>query len=202
PAMYEKCREGYDIVYGKRIARHGESFFKLFTAKVFYKIINKLTNNLIPMDTGDFRLIGRKAVDALNSMPEHARFLRGMGSWTGFSQCPFLYERDKRFAGKTKYSLKKMLKLASDGIFSFSYAPLVLPYIIGLAMKTAGLVWLIVLLFMLGKDIPSWQPVIAFMLLIAGIILLCMGIIGTYIARIYEEAKGRPLYIIDKTIGF
>jgi len=124
PQMLEKWREGYQVVYGKRLKRDGESAFKLITANMFYKVINSLTGNMVPRDTGDFRLIDRCVLDVMNAMPEHNRFLRGMGSWVGFRQYAFEYHRDKRFAGETKYPLKKMIKLAKDGIISFSNKPL------------------------------------------------------------------------------
>lgn len=204
PQMIEKWKEGYQVVYGKRLKRKGETFFKLFTAKMFYKVINKLSGNMIPMDTGDFRLIDRCVIDVMNAMPEHNRFLRGMGSWVGFKQYPLEYLRDARWAGETKYSLKKMIKLAKDGIISFSNKPLEFISAIGVGFSGLATAWLLVLLVLAlcGVDFGTWQLIVAFMMLFTGVLLFALGILGEYIGRIYDEAKGRPQYTVLNTYGF
>ena len=204
PGMLEKWKEGYEVVYGKRLKREGETKFKLFTAKAFYKVINSLSGNMIPMDTGDFRLIDRAVVDAMNAMHEHNRFLRGMGSWVGFRQYAYEYKRDERWAGTTKYPLKKMIKLAKDGIISFSSKPLEMLGFLGCAISGLCFLWLLVLIILAicGVFFMQWQLIVSFMGIFAGIILIGMGILGEYIGRIYDEAKGRPLYTVLRTINF
>ena len=204
PSMIEKWKEGYEVVYGKRLKREGETKFKLATAKAFYKLINSLSGNMIPMDTGDFRLIDRAVVDAMNSMPEHNRFLRGMGSWVGFRQYAYEYKRDERWAGTTKYPLKKMIRLAKDGIISFSSKPLELLSVLGCASIGVCFLWLLVLIILAicGVFFRQWQLIVSVMGIFAGIILIGMGILGEYIGRIYDEAKGRPLYTVLRTINF
>lgn len=204
PGMIEKWKEGYEVVYGKRLKREGETKFKLATAKAFYKLINSLSGNMIPMDTGDFRLIDRVVVEAMNSMPEHNRFLRGMGSWVGFRQYAYEYKRDERWAGTTKYPLKKMIKLAKDGIISFSSKPLEMLSALGCASIGICVLWLMVLIILAicGVFFRQWQLVVSFMGIFAGILLIGMGILGEYIGRIYDEVKGRPLYTVLRTINF
>ena len=204
PAMPEKWREGYQVVFGKRLKRNGESFLKLLTAKAFYQLINKLTNDMVPVDTGDFRLIDRVVVDTMNAMPEHNRFLRGMGSWVGYRQFAFTYQRDARFAGETKYPLKKMIKLAKDGIISFSNTPLALATGAGLTMLGGGALWLLalILLAIFSVTFGQWQLILSAMSICTGMLLLGMGLLGEYVGRIYDEAKGRPLYTVQKTINF
>lgn len=159
---------------------------------------------MIPMDTGDFRLIDRAVVDAMNSMPEHNRFLRGMGSWVGFRQYAYEYKRDERWAGTTKYPLKKMIKLAKDGIISFSSKPLELLSVLGCVSIGVCFLWLLVLIILAICSVffRQWQLIVAFMGIFAGIILIGMGILGEYIGRIYDEAKGRPLYTVLRTVNF
>jgi len=204
PGMLEKWKEGYKVVYGKRLKRDGESAFKLLTAKAFYKVMNKLSGNMIPQDTGDFRLIDRAVIDVMNCMPEHNRFLRGMGSWVGFKQYAYEYHRDKRFAGTTKYPLKKMLKLAKDGIISFSSKPLEWLMTLGGLFSLAGALWLLVLIVLAICSVVfgSWQLIIAAMMLLTGVLLIGMGIIGEYIGRIYDEAKGRPQFTVGAFYNF
>ena len=204
PQMLEKWREGYQVVYGKRLKRDGESAFKLVTANMFYKVINSLTGNMVPRDTGDFRLIDRCVLNVMNAMPEHNRFLRGMGSWVGFRQYAFEYHRDKRFAGETKYPLKKMIKLAKDGIISFSNKPLEWLSALGVAMIAGGGIWLLVLIILAicGVGFGSWQIIIAACTLLSGLLMLGMGVLGEYIGRIYDEAKGRPQFTVSNLYGF
>ena len=205
PQMLEKWREGYDVVYGKRLKRQGETAFKKASAHVYYRILGALTDGNIPRDTGDFRLIDRKVCEAIKRLPEKNRFLRGMVNWVGFNQVAVEYVRDERWAGETKYPLKKMLKFAADGIFSFTYKPLKLAPYIGLFLSVIGFIYLLVVLFQkLFTDtaLTGWASIMAVSLVFHGITLVILGIIGEYIGRIYEEVKGRPLYIVKETIGF
>ncbi|MEG6565775.1 glycosyltransferase family 2 protein [Thermoanaerobacterium saccharolyticum] len=205
--MIEKWKEGYDVVYGKRAERKGESFFKLFTARVFYRLLKNLTNVDIPVDTGDFRLIDRKVCDvmnSLNSIKEKNRYIRGLVSWVGFKQIGVEYVRDPRLAGETKYTLKKMLKLAMDGITSFSYAPLKLPLNLGIFLLAAGFVYLIaeLVLKVAGADVSMENTVIAINMILFGLNFSVLGAFGEYIGRIYDEVRDRPLYIIARKVGF
>lgn len=204
PRMLEKWREGYDVVYGKRLKRQGETFFKKFTAYLFYRILGALTDDNIPKDTGDFRLIDRKVCDAMKQLNEKNRFLRGMINWVGFKQTAVEYIREERWAGETKYPLKKMLKLATDGIFSFSYKPLKLATYIGFLLSASGFFYLLYVLyqrlFTLNTQ-TGWASIIAVNLIFNGITLVILGILGEYVGRIYEEVKGRPLYIVKEVIG-
>ena len=199
PDMLKLWEDGYEVIYGKRKKRDGESIFKLFTAKMFYKILNGLSSVNIPRDTGDFRLIDKKVVKVMNSLPEHNKFLRGLYSFTGFKQKEFLYERKERYAGKSKYTLKKMVKLASDGIISFSYKPLYFILTLGIIFLIISLISLVLLIiFIKNYLIPLLVLLCSFS---TGMILFSLGIVSLYIARIYDEAKNRPSYIIDKTIN-
>ena len=204
--MIEKWENGYDVVYGKRKTRSGESLFKLLTAKAFYNTLNKLSEIEIPKDTGDFRLVDRKVIDVIASLPEHNKFLRGLFSWVGFNQYAYEYNRVNRVAGKTKYPFKKMFKLATDGILSFSAKPLKVVGAIGffsVIVSIAILVYSIVsFVFKLNSLTPGWTSIMCTMTFIGGIILISLGMIGEYIARIYEESLGRPEYIIDELINF
>ncbi|ORX22568.1 MULTISPECIES: glycosyltransferase family 2 protein [unclassified Thermoanaerobacterium] len=205
--MIEKWKEGYDVVYGKRAERKGESFFKLFTARVFYRLLKSLTNVDIPVDTGDFRLIDRKVCDVMNSMTsikEKNRYIRGLVSWVGFKQIGVEYVRDPRLAGETKYTLKKMLKLAMDGITSFSYAPLKLPLNLGIFLLVTGFAYLIVelVLKVAGVDVSIENTVIAVNMILFGLNFSVLGAFGEYIGRIYDEVRDRPLYIIARKVGF
>ena len=205
PRMLEKWREGYDVVYGKRLKRQGETFFKKFTAFAFYRILGALTNDNIPRDTGDFRLIDRKVCDAMKKLHEKNRFLRGMVNWVGFKQVAVEYVRDERWAGETKYPLKKMLRFAADGIFSFTYKPLKLAGYIGFLLSISGFLYLIYVLYQrlfTSNTQTGWASIIAVDLVFNGITLVILGIIGEYVGRIYEEVKGRPLYIVKEEIGF
>ena len=204
--MIEKWENGYDVVYGKRKTRSGESLFKLLTAKAFYNTLNKLSEIEIPKDTGDFRLVDRKVIDVIASLPEHNKFLRGLFSWVGFNQYAYEYKRVNRVAGTTKYPFKKMFKLATDGILSFSAKPLKVVGAIGffsVIVSIAILVYSIVsFVFKLNSLTSGWTSIMCTMTFIGGIILISLGMIGEYIARIYEESLGRPEYIIDELINF
>lgn len=205
--MIDKWKEGYEVVYGVRAKRKGESFFKLFTARVFYRTLKSLTNVDIPVDTGDFRLIDRKVCDVMNSMTsirEKNRYIRGLVSWVGFKQIGVEYVRDPRLSGETKYTLKKMLKLAMDGITSFSYAPLKIPIQLGGFLSAISFIYLIVALILkiFSINTSMWGVMIAINILIAGMNFMILGAFGEYIGRIYDETRDRPLYIIAKKVGF
>lgn len=205
PKMLKLWETGNDVIYGKRKTRDGESVFKLFTAKIFYKTLNALSDVEIPKDTGDFRLVDRKVVDTINSLPEHNKFLRGLFSWVGYKQIPFQYERKERFAGKTKYPLKKMLKLASDGIISFSTKPLKIVGGLGMISIVISFILLIYALisyiFKLNNLSAGWTSLMLGITFFAGVQLLSLWIMSEYIARIYDESKNRPQYIIEKKIN-
>lgn len=198
PQMIEKWEDGYDVVYGKRTHRDGETVFKKFTAWGYYRFLRAMGGDFIPKDTGDFRLIDKKVADVLRKdMREHNRFLRGMTAWAGFSQCPVEYERDARAAGETKYTLKKMLKLAADGITAFSAKPLLLPLYIGTGVMILSLIYLIVSIVLSAmKLMDPIHAVLAAVFLLLGMVFLFLGIMGMYLSRVYDEAKGRPQYIL------
>ena len=205
PEMVKLWEEGNEVVYGKRKKRDGESAFKLLTAKIFYKTLNALSDVDIPKDTGDFRLVDKKVVDTMNSLPEHNKFLRGLWSWLGYKQYAFEYERKERFAGKTKYPLKKMFKLASDGIISFSSKPIKLVGVLGIISIIISFIILIYALISyackLNNLSAGWTSLMCVITFFAGVQLLSLWIISEYIGRIYDETKGRPQYIIDKKIN-
>lgn len=203
--MIAKWREGYDVVYGTRAERSGESAFKLATAKWFYRLMNRLSDIPIPLDTGDFRLMNRDVANALKAMPERDRFVRGMVSWVGFRQIAIPYKRVERFAGKSKYPLKKMLRFALDGILSFSTKPLQMS--VGLGMVCAslaliGVLYAIILRLFTNIWVAGWTALMLAVLFLGGVQLVCLGILGEYVGRIYHESKNRPLYIVQEYIGF
>lgn len=203
--MVEKWQEGYEVVYGKRLQRDGETLFKKFTAKMFYRFLDSMTDVKLPVDVGDFRLIDRKVCDAMKCLPERSRYVRGLVSWVGFKQTSVEYKREKRFAGETKYPLKKMIKLAGDGIFSFSYKPLKLATFTGMIISAFSFIYLIIVLIQkfVKNDVASgWASSMAVSLFFNGVMLIVLGIMGEYVGRIYEEVKARPLYIVGELIGF
>ncbi|HXS11130.1 MAG TPA: glycosyltransferase family 2 protein [Acidobacteriaceae bacterium] len=198
PAMVGLWRSGYKVVYGIRQTRDGETPFKLWTAKAFYRLINSLSDVDIPIDTGDFRLIDRIVVDVFLQMPERHRLLRGMWSWIGFPQVGLPYQRAPRFAGETKYPLRKMLGLALDGIVSFSVVPLRLVTALGFLSAGAafiGIVYTLWVRLLTHSWVRGWAISFVGMLFMAGVQMLCLGILGEYIGRIYTESKQRPLFI-------
>lgn len=205
PDMIAKWREGYEVVYGKRSTREGETVFKKWSAKTFYRFLHRMSDVEIPTDVGDFRLIDRKVRDVLLRIPEHNRYVRGLIAWLGFRQTYVLFERQARAAGVTKYPLKKMLKLAGDGITSFSYKPLRIATTIGLSLSAFGFLFFLFVfisrLFNLQVMEPGYATLMCVILFFFGIVLIMLGIIGEYIGRIFEEVKGRPLYIVDKKKG-
>ncbi|MFA7673015.1 MAG: glycosyltransferase family 2 protein [Clostridia bacterium] len=202
--MIDKFNEGYDVVYAIRAKRKGETFFKKFTAKVFYRFLKSMCDVEIPVDTGDFRLISRQVSDVLKNLTERNRYVRGLVSWVGFKQTGIYYEREERFAGETKYPLKKMLKLSVDGITSFSTKPLKLSEWVGSIMAIIGFIYAVVIIIrkMAGTNMQEgWASTIVAILIIGGIQLIMLGIAGEYIARIFDESKNRPLYIIKEKVN-
>jgi len=202
PNMMRLIDEGADVVYGQRAKRYGESWFKKLTAGFFYRVLDRLVDVKIPRDTGDFRLMTRRVLDILNAMPEQHRFVRGMISWIGFTQIPLIYERQQRFAGETKYPVKKMVRLALDAITSFSVQPLRIASITGAAFGFLGGVVLVYALVSWATEraVPGWTSVIVAVLILGSVQLIVMGILGEYIGRLFQESKKRPLFMIDAVV--
>lgn len=202
--MYKVAKTGYDVVYGKRNTRVGESFFKLQTAKLFYRFFNLLVEIDLPKDTGDFRLITRRVANVLKKMPEKSRFIRGMIPWLGFKSYAFMYDRMGRFAGETKYPLRKMIRFAFNAALSFSTYPLKLATRMGALILVIGI--LLSLFFLYLKlfttlPVPGYTSIVLLIIFFSGVQLFFLGIIGEYIGRIFEEVKGRPLYIINQKLN-
>jgi glycosyltransferase involved in cell wall biosynthesis len=205
PEMIERWRDGYQVVYGLRAARAGETTFKRWSAKVFYRLLNKLSETEIPLDVGDFRLLDRQVVDVLFGMPERDRFLRGMISWIGFKQVAVIYDRAPRGAGESKYPLIKMLRFALDSVISFSFAPLRLAIWVGfgaIAASFAGIVYALVIRLYTTDWVRGWASIFTAILFLGGIQLITLGIVGEYVGRIYAEVKLRPLYVVRERLGF
>ena len=206
PEMVEKWQAGNDVVYGVRSRRAGETLFKRVSASLFYRLLRRATNVDIPVDTGDFRLMDRAVVDQLRDMRERFRFLRGMVSWVGFRQTKVEYERAARFAGETKYPLPKMLRFAIDGMLSFSHVPLKFASMFGFlasAIAFLALAYGIVIRFFFPeRAIAGWASVFVAVLFIGGVQLICIGILGEYLGRMYDEVKRRPLYIAQELLNF
>lgn len=203
--MIDYWYQGYDVAYGVRTDRQGETWFKLWSAKAFYRIINSLSDVAIPLDTGDFRLMDRRVVEALKTMPERDRFLRGMVSWVGFRQIGVPYQRSQRLAGVSKYPLWKMVRFAADGILSFSLIPLRMAIWVGLftfVLSIIGILYALVLRLFTSIWVPGWTLLFISTLFIGGIQLVFLGVIGEYIGRIYRENKERPLYLVRERLGF
>ena len=198
-AFLAKWREGYDVVYATRRARKGESFFKKTSAQLFYRLIRRLTNVSIPVDTGDFRLMSRRVVDALAQSPEKRRFLRGLVAWVGFRQVGIEYDRDPRFTGETKYPFSKMLRFAIDGITSFSEIPLRFATYLGFIVSGGAFVYAIVVIILklLGQNEPGYTSIMVALLFLGGVQLISLGIAGEYLGRIYDQVKARPLYLVS-----
>jgi glycosyltransferase involved in cell wall biosynthesis len=201
--MYHKWREGYQVIYGVRSEREGETAFKRATASMFYRLIRRITNINLPLDTGDFRLMDRRVVDAMKKMREHHRFMRGLSVWVGFKQTGVSYRRDARKAGVTKYPLRKMLRFALDAITSFSYLPLQLATYSGFAIAGLSVVAILIaiVLRLTGNAIAGQATTLVSVLFLGGIQLIFLGIIGEYLGRIYDEVKRRPLYIVAERHG-
>jgi len=203
--MAARWREGYDVIYGVREGRAGETRFKRTTASTFYRLLRRISNIDVPLDVGDFRLVDRRALEAFKAMRETNRYVRGMFSWIGFRQVGISFRRDERFAGDTKYPLTKMLKFATDGVVSFSAAPLRLALNLGFIVSALSFGFgLVALVFKLAGlySIPGLASIAVFVAFLGGIQLLVLGLMGEYIARIHDEVKDRPLYIVRDTHGF
>ena len=201
-SLYAKVKEGFDVVYAKRQLRKGETFFKSITAKFFYRLLKKITTINIPLDTGDFRIISRKVINVLKQMPEQQKFLRGQIAWVGFNQTAVEYQREERTAGTSGYTVKKMMRLAMDGITSFSNLPLRIATIAGFLVS--GITFCVALYALysrfISKDyVPGWTSIIISVLFIGGVQLITIGIIGEYISRISSNVRNRPLYVISET---
>jgi len=203
PQMMLKWHEGFDVVYAKRVKRDGETFFKKFSAKMFYKLMRFMTDFDLPTDVGDYRLIDAKVKEALKLVNERNRYIRGIISWLGFKQTAVEFNREKRFAGETKYPLRKMIKFAFDGITSFSYKPLKIATYIGSFVSLVSFIFIIVVVIMafMHQTVTGWASTLAISLFFNGVVLVMLGIIGEYIGRIFDEVKARPLYIVARTIN-
>jgi dolichol-phosphate mannosyltransferase len=200
--LIQKWREGYEVVYAVRAEREGETWFKTFTASLFYRVIFRITDIKIPLDTGDFRLMDRKVVNVMNTMREHHRFLRGMSAWVGFKQIGVSYKRAARFAGSTKYPFKKMLRLALTAITGFSYVPLQLATYLGFIAAGISIIAIPIVAVMRFTGSQSFfgqATTLVAVLFLGGVQLISLGILGEYIGRIYDEVKGRPLYIVSQS---
>jgi dolichol-phosphate mannosyltransferase len=204
PEMVDRWREGFEVVYGQRENREGETWFKLATASAFYRILRGITNVDIPVDTGDFRLMGPRALTAFRALPERNRFIRGLVSWIGFPQTAVMYQRQARQAGETKFPVRKMTRFALDGITSFSFFPLRLATWTGFGVSIFAFLYIVVVLVLKATGV-SWlgyTSLMASILFLGGVQLLMIGIMGEYLARIFDEVKRRPLYLVgDRTDG-
>jgi polyisoprenyl-phosphate glycosyltransferase len=205
PQMVARWHEGYDVAYGERVTREGETRFKIMTARAFYRLLKHLTETRIPLDTGDFRLMDRRVVEALRAMPESDRFVRGLVSWAGFRQIAVPYHRASRFAGESKYPLSKMLRFALDGILGFSTAPLRAVMLTGLLaslLAILGTGYALALRTFTDTEVASGTVFLIALLFMGGVQLIGVGIVGEYVGRSYEQAKRRPLYFISDRMGF
>lgn len=203
--MIELWNQGYDVVYAKRRGREDETVFSQFMTKMYYRILKGLTKVDVPLDTGDFLLIDRKVNEAMKTFQERNRFVRGLVSWVGFKQIQLEYDRKERFAGRTKYSLRKMMRLSVDGVTAFSDKPLKMASYAGVFISCISFVSLIVticLKLFTDNTVSGWALIVSIILLLNGIILMILGVMGEYIGRIYDESRGRPLYIVKETVGF
>ena len=203
PDLVDRWRAGSDVVFAIRQQREGETWFKLATASAFYKLINRVSSVEIPEQAGDFRLLSRRALDALLAMPERARFLRGMSSWIGFEQASVPYARDARYAGETKYPLRRMLHFAADAVTSFSATPIRLVAALGflsVALCLLALAWTLYVRLFTDETVAGWTSVIVVVLFLGGVQLLSLGIIGQYVGRIFDEVKERPLYFVAEVV--
>jgi len=203
--MMETARRGADIVYGQRIERSGETYFKRVTAHIFYRLITRLCDVHIPKDTGDFRLISRKVLNSFKEFKERHRFIRGMIPWLGFKSVPCLYHRDARYSGKTKFSVRKMIRFALDAILSFSNLPIKIGIHLGFFMVLCTLPLIIYVLYLKlgrGSPAPGLTTLLVVIFFIGGIQIFMLGLVGEYIGKIFEEVKGRPLYVIDEIVNF
>ncbi|MYK06946.1 MAG: glycosyltransferase family 2 protein, partial [Synechococcus sp. SB0670_bin_20] len=205
PRMLARWRDGVDVAYGVRRKRHGEPVFKRWTAALFYRLMAALSDTSISLDTGDFRLMDRRVVDAFLAMPERDRFVRGMVAWTGFRQEPVVYERQARLAGETSYTMKKMVSLAVCGIFSFSIVPLRVATWVGLTasgLSLAAIVYALVVRLFTEQWVRGWALLLIGVMFLGRVQLMVLGIFGEYLGRIYREVKARPLYLVRQQLGF
>jgi glycosyltransferase involved in cell wall biosynthesis len=205
PQLVARWHEGYDVAYGERVSRAGETQFKIATARVFYRILKRVTETRIPLDTGDFRLLDRRVVEALRAMPECDRFVRGLVSWAGFRQISVPYHRASRYAGESKYPLMKMLRFAMDGIIGFSTVPLRAVLALGLVaslIAILGTAYALALRTFTNYEVASGTVLLIGLLFLGGVQLVSLGIVGEYVGRSYEQAKRRPLYFIRDRLGF
>lgn len=203
--LVEKWHEGYDVVYATRRSRQGESWVKRFTANVFYRIIDGLSQVPIPRNTGDFRLLDRRVVDALKQMPERTRFMKGLFAWVGFKQTSVIYDRPSRYKGETKWNYWKLWNFAIDGITSFSFLPLKVWSYIGLLVAIPSFFYasfLVIRTLIYGIDFPGYASIMVAVLFLGGVQLVSLGVLGEYLGRVYEEVKGRPLYLVRESYGF
>jgi dolichol-phosphate mannosyltransferase len=203
PAMMTLMNDGADVVYGQRRAREGESLFKRASAAAFYRLIGRMTDVEIPLDAGDFRLVTRRVLDVLLAMPERHRFIRGMVAWIGGRQVAIPYDRKPRAAGESKYPLGKMIRFAADAITAFSVVPLMASMTIGWVMAVVGFGFFLysIVGWLLGRNVPGWTSLMAGMGVLAGMQFLMLGIIGAYLGRLYDQSKGRPLFMIRDIVG-
>jgi glycosyltransferase involved in cell wall biosynthesis len=204
PAMLATMRDGgADVVYGVRKSRSGETAFKRATAHGFYRLLSRATEVDIPLDAGDFRLMSRRALDVLLAMPEQARFIRGMVAWIGFKQVPFAYDREQRFAGDTKYPLKKMVRFALDALTGFSSAPLKLASHAGLLLSAGSLLLILYIAYAWasGQNIQGWTSLMLVVVVLGAVQMFVLALMGEYIGRLYNESKRRPLYIVEEVAG-
>jgi glycosyltransferase involved in cell wall biosynthesis len=203
PEMIEQWRQGFDVVYGVRSDREGETAVKLVTAALFYRLLDRVTNIKIPQNVGDFRLMSRRVVDQLKQLREKDRFVRGLVSWVGFKQTGVTYHRDRRFAGETKYPFRKMVKFALDGIASFSTLPLQIATWMGYVAATLAMLYLASVFVQkaLGYTVDGWATIMVAVLFMGSVQLICLGILGEYLGRVFTEVKPRPMYIIETHVG-
>src|SRR5690242_1609167 len=203
PAMMTLMDEGADVVYGQRRVREGESLFKRATAAAFYRLIGRMTDVEIPLDAGDFRLVTRRVLDLLLAMPERHRFIRGMVAWIGGRQVPIVYDRKPRAAGESKYPLGKMIRFAADAITAFSVVPLMASMTIGWIMAAVGFAFFVysIVGWLAGHTLPGWTSLMAAIGVLGGMQFLMLGIIGAYLGRLYDQSKGRPLFMIREIVG-
>ena len=205
PEMAALWKDGYDVVYGKRKERKGESFFKEWSASWFYRLINSMVSIDLPVDTGEFRIMDRKVCDAVNRLPERHRYMRGLVSWVGFRQTAYEYVRVERYAGTTKYPFTKMLSFAMDAITALSYKPLKLATSLGFVISFLSFIYMLVILWQslfTDTTITGWASTIGIVLFTQGIVLMILGLMGEYIGRIFEEMKSRPVYIVQEALGY
>ena len=203
--LIAKWREGYDVVYATRRSRQGESWLKKISAKAFYRTIGRMSHVPIPANTGDFRLLDRRVVEAIKKLPERTRFMKGLFAWVGYRQTSILFDREPRFSGKTTWNYWKLWNFALDGIISFSFLPLKVWSYVGISISLLSLMYALMLVIrtiVLGVDVPGYASLMVAILFLGGVQLITLGVLGEYLGRVYEEVKGRPLYFVREEYGF